>query len=191
MENAKIQLETNEKFIIEEEEDWMEALTCGCLVDNREFQMSINPAMTGKREIITIKEDSEFLCRCLLAPRCRGFTGSLSSFDRKEEMFKYEKPCGIPICSVCRPEFEVKDAEGRTIGIIKNECKLCEMYMTIQDKDGQDLYVIKGTMCSLGFCCEPVLGSCFPLTFDIQDSRKSGVTVSQFKKESRGLFPEC
>lgn len=79
MDNAKIQIETNEKVVIEEEEDWMEALTCGCLVANREFQMSINPAMTSSREIVTVKEDASFLCKCALAPRCRAFTGTIQT----------------------------------------------------------------------------------------------------------------
>ena len=61
MENTRIQVETNEVFKIEEEEDWCETLTCGCLVSNREFHMNISPAMTHSREVVNIKEDSNIL----------------------------------------------------------------------------------------------------------------------------------
>lgn len=191
MDNAKIQVETNEKFTIEEEEDWMEALTCGCLVADREFQMSINPAMTGSREVITIKEDASFLCKCLLAPRCRAFKGTLTSSEGNETMFTYEKPFGTPLCMFCRPEFDVFDHEQRKIGKIRNECSVCEMKTHILDPSDQPLYTITGTMISLGFWCEPLLGSCFPLTFDINNERTNGTTISQFKKESKGLMIEC
>ena len=191
MDNAKIQIETNEKFTIEEEEDWFESLTCGLLVQNREFHMSINPAMTSTREIVTIKEDADFLCKCLLHPRCRAFKGTLYSYEGNEAMFSYEKPCGIPICSICRPEFDVFNHEQRKIGTIKNECTICGMTMHILDHSGQALYTISGTMLTPGFCCEPTCGSCFPISFNISDDRKSGTTISQFKKESRSLFLEC
>jgi hypothetical protein len=191
MDGAKIQVETNEKFTIEEEEDWIESLTCGYCVQNREFKMSINPAMTSSREIVSIKEDAEFLCKCLLHPRCRAFKGTLYSSEGNEAMFTYEKPCGIPICMFCRPEFDVFNHEQKKIGTIKNECSFCEMKMHILDPSGQPLYTISGTMLSPGFLCEPMFGSCFPLSFDINDERKGGTTVSQFKKESRGLLPEC
>ena len=191
MDNAKIQIETNEKFTIEEEEDWMEALTCGCLVQDREFQMSINPAMTGSREIVTIKEDADFLCKCLLHPRCRAFRGSIKSSEGDEVMFSYEKPCTPTICMFCRPEFEVFDHEQRKIGKIQNECSICEMKTHILDPQDQPLYTITGTMISLGFWCEPLLGSFFPLTFNINNDRTNGTTISQFKKESRGLLIEC
>ena len=79
MDNAKIQIETNEKFVIEEEEDWMEALTCGCIVQDRELQMSMNPAMEVSREVVTIKEEASFLCKCLLVPRCRAFKGTIQT----------------------------------------------------------------------------------------------------------------
>lgn len=190
MDNAKIQIETNEKFTVEQEEDWMEALTCGILVANREFQMSINPSMTGAREIVTIKEDADFFCKCCLAPRCRAFKGTMTSSEGDQMMFHYEKPCGVPICVICRPEFDVFDHEQRKIGKIKNECSFCEMKMHILDPSDQPLYTVTGTMISLGFWCEPWLGSCFPLQFDIHDERKGGTVVSQFSKETRGLLPE-
>jgi hypothetical protein len=191
MDNAKIQVETNEKFTIDQEEDWCEALTCGCLVADREFQMSINPAMTGSREVIMIKEDANFICKCFLHPRCRSYKGVMTSSEGQEVMFTYEKPCGIPICSFCRPEFEVYDHEQRKIGKIKNECSICEMKMHILDPSDQPLYTVTGTMCSIGFCCEPLCGSCFPLSFSINNERTGGTTISQFKKKSKGLFIEC
>ena len=46
-------------------------------------------------------------------------------------------------------------------------------------------------MWSLGFWFEPLCGSFFPLTFDIKNDRTNGTTISQFKKESRGLLIEC
>jgi len=191
MENAKIQVQTNEKFTVEEEQDWMEALTCGICVENREFHMSINPAMTYSRDIITIKEEASMICKCVLHPRCRQFKGTMTSSEGGEVMFTYEKPCGTPICIFCRPEFEVHDNEGRKIGKIKNECSVCEMKMHILDHDDQPLYTVTGSMCSLGFCFEPILGSFFPLKFSINNERTNGTTISQFTKESKGLFLEC
>ena len=106
-------------------------------------------------------------------------------------MFSYEKPCGVPCLMICRPEFEVFDHEQRKIGKIRNECSICEMKMHIMDPTDQPLYTITGTMVSLGFWCEPLLGSFFPLEFDIKNERTNGTTISQFKKESRGLWIEC
>ena len=191
MDNAKIQVETNEEFTVDEEEDWYEAITCGCLVNDREFQMSINPAMTGSRNVITIKEEASFLCKCLLHPRCREFKGTMKSSDGDELMFSYNKPFGTPICMFCRPEFDVMDNENRKIGKIKNECSVCEMKMHILDQSDSPLYTVTGTMCSLGFCFEPILGSFFPIRFSINNERTNGTTISQFSKESKGFFLEC
>lgn len=191
MDNARIQVETNEKFTIEEEEDLWETLTCGCIVADKEFQMSINPAMTGAREVITIKEEASFICKCLLHPRCRAYKGTMTSSEGNDIMFTYDKPCKTPICMFCRPEFDVFDNEQRKIGKISNECSVCEMKTHILDPSDQPLYTIEGSMISLGFWCEPFFGSCFPLTFDIKNQRTGGTTISQFKKESRGLVAEC
>jgi len=106
-------------------------------------------------------------------------------------MFSYEKPCGVPICMICRPEFDVMDHEQRKIGKIRNECSICEMKMHILGPSDEALYTVTGTMFSPGFWCEPVWGSCFPLTFSVKNDKTENTTISEFKKESRGLFIEC
>jgi len=79
MEDAKLQIEKNEKFVIEEKEDWVETLTCGWIVQDREFQMSMNLSTEVSREVVTIKEEAAFLCKCYLTPRCRSFKGTIQT----------------------------------------------------------------------------------------------------------------
>ena len=91
MESTELRIESNDKFTIEQDEDIFESLTCGMCVQQNMFRMYINTPFENNSEVVKIKENSNFCCRCLLHPRCRAFTGEIKSGDNDSLMFYYDK----------------------------------------------------------------------------------------------------
>ena len=193
MDQAKSSLENNAAISIEQAEDKMESYTLGLCGENNEYSVTMKPGGMGDaREIVKIKEESPNIpCRCLLPPRCRAFEATIVSAEGEETLFKYKKEWSWPIMMLCRPRFEVFDKDNKCIGIVENECGICQMTMHLCDSDGNKKFTISASMLNLGFLCNPLFGGCFELEYEIQDAKDNNTKLSSFKKAHKGIFTEC
>ena len=191
MEITRHHLQDNERINMEQEADWVECMTLGWVSKNNVYHIYCHPLMTEQIEVLTIRERSPLFCRlgCIL-PRCRSFLVTVLAANNEEMWFIYDKPFGVPFLCWNRPAFKVYDHDETSIGSIQSVCNFWGIRMLIMDESGLPIYEIQGTMVTPGFCCEPICGSCFPLTFKILDLRKDGYELAKFKKNSMGCFTD-
>ena len=55
--------ETHERYIIEQEKDWAEALTFGLCTSENNYKVIIHQVLSEEKQIMTINEKSDAACR--------------------------------------------------------------------------------------------------------------------------------
>ncbi|CAI2371749.1 unnamed protein product [Moneuplotes crassus] len=190
---AKQKYETHERYIIEQEPDWAETLTCGIYSKENRYKIIIHEVVKQQKQLMGVYEKSTRCSRiCCCFPRWRAYNGAIFTEDSEPElMYSYEKSFSIPCLGCCRPEIRVYDHDETYLGMIRNKFSCFKMIMEILDVNGNPIYEISGTKCTLGFCFEPLCSTCSPVSYDIKDLRKDGVVLSKVVKHSTGCGMEC
>ena len=63
MDQTQNQIEENERINIEQEDDWVECMTCGIFAKENVYHIYTHPILSEQEEVVTIREHSPYFQR--------------------------------------------------------------------------------------------------------------------------------
>lgn len=100
--------------------------------------------------------------------------------------YKMTRPWTCTFCCFNRPEVELVDVLNgdELVGTLTDPWTCCDLTYTGRDKDGDDIFYVKGGCCQMGLFCPLPCGPCSEVHFSVENA--DGLEVSELTKKVPG-----